>query len=103
MYWLGVGMLLYPKKHLQQNIANATRELSKVNNGASPAVFMELLCVIKHALNKRNLELKIEQIWNADKPWEIVCFSDSDNVRDWVSGRCICDFILYILDILVSW
>ena len=42
-YWLGVGMLLNLVKHSKQEIANATRELLKANNGANPAAFKELL------------------------------------------------------------
>ena len=34
-YWLGVGMLLYLVKHLHPDLVNATRELSKANDGAT--------------------------------------------------------------------
>ena len=44
-YWSGVGMLLYLLNHLQPNIANATRGLSKVNDGAYPGVHKLLLYV----------------------------------------------------------
>ena len=44
---MGVDMLLYLVKHSSPNLANMTRELSKVNNGANPAGFKELLHVIK--------------------------------------------------------
>ena len=37
MYRSGIGMLLYLVKHSRPNLANATRELSKANNGANPA------------------------------------------------------------------
>ena len=40
---------------------------------------------------------------NFNEPWEIVCFDESNYVRDPVSRRSISDFILYILGVLVSW
>ena len=61
-YWLGVGVLLYLVKCLCPNLANMTRELLKANIGANPAAFKELLCIIKYALNMKNLGLKIEPI-----------------------------------------
>ena len=51
-------------KHLQPNIANATRELSKANNRANPAAYKEYLHVIKHVLDTKNLGLKIEPTGN---------------------------------------
>ena len=47
-YWLGVGMLLYLVKHSHPDLANATKELSKANDVANPAVYKELICVIKY-------------------------------------------------------
>ena len=40
---LGVGMLVFLKKHSRPNIANATRELLKVNDNSNSAAFSELL------------------------------------------------------------
>ena len=102
-YMSGVGILLYLIKHLQPDIANVTRELSKANNSVNPEAFKELLCVINHVLDTKNLELKIEPTRNANKPWEIVYFSDSDYAGDPVSRRSISDFILYVLRVPVSW
>ena len=51
---LGMSMLFYLEKCSRMNIANATRELSKVNNGVNPAAFRKLLCVIKYALESKN-------------------------------------------------
>ena len=100
-YRLGVGMLLYLVKHLHPNLANRTRELWKTNNGANPAAFKELLCVIKY-LDMKNLGLKIEHTGNSNEPWEIICYSDG-NAGDPVSRRSISGFVLCLLGILVSW
>ena len=78
IYQSDVGMLLYLVKHSRPNIANATRELSKANDGANPAAYKELLCMIKYVIKTENLGLRLESMGNSDKPWEIVCFSISN-------------------------
>ena len=75
-------MLLYLVKHLCPNLANASRELSKANDGAKPAANKELLCVIKYVIDTKNLGLKIEATGNSNEPWEIVCLSNSDYAGD---------------------
>ena len=62
-------MLLYVVKHSHPNLANMTRALSKANDGANPAAYKELLCVIKYALDTKNLGLKIKHTGNSNKPW----------------------------------
>ena len=54
-------------------------------------------------LDTKNFGLKLEPTGNANKFWDIVCFSDSDYVGDLVSSRSISDFILYVLGVPVSW
>ena len=71
-------MLLYLVKHSCPDLANTTRGLSKANDGANPVAYKELLCVIKYILNTKNLGLKIEPMGNSNKPWDIMCFSNSD-------------------------
>ena len=85
MYLSGIGMLLYLVKHSHPDIANATRELSKTNNGANPAAYKELLWVIKYVLDMEMLGFKIEPTGNSNKPREIVCFSNSNYAGDLVS------------------
>ena len=38
-------------KHSRPDVANATGQLSKANDGANPAAFKELLPVIRHVLD----------------------------------------------------
>ena len=71
-YWLGVSMSQYLEKHLCPDIANTTRELSKMIIGANPAAYKELLHVIKYVLDMKNLGLKIKPMVNSNKPWKIV-------------------------------
>ena len=86
-----------------QTLANITRELLKANNGANPATYKELLCVIKYVLDTKNLGFKIESTENSNEPREIICFSDSDYAGEWVSRKSISGFILYVLGVPVSW
>ena len=67
-FWSGVGMLLYLLKRSRPDIANATREVSKVNDGANPSEFHQLLHVIRYLHNTKNLGLKLEQSVDASKP-----------------------------------
>ena len=75
-------MLLYLVKHSHPNHANATRELSKANDGANPAAYKELLHVIKYVIDTKKLGLKIKPMGNSDEPWEIVYFINSDYAGD---------------------
>ena len=101
-YWLSIGMLLYLVKYSHSNLANATRELLKANDSANPAVYKELLCVIRYVLDM-NLGFKIEPMGNSNEPWEIICFSNSDYIGVSVSRQSVSGFILYVLGVPVSW
>ena len=69
-YWSGIGMLLCLVKLSCPNLVNATRELSKSNDGAKPAAYMELLHVIKYVLDMINLRLKIEPTGILTNSWK---------------------------------
>ena len=58
-------MLLYLVKHSCPNLANATRELPKANDGANPVAYKELLRVIKYVIDMKNLGLKIKPTRNS--------------------------------------
>ena len=99
---LGVGMLFSLVKPLYPDHTNATRELFKANDGANPAVYKELLCVIKYVLDMKNHELKIEPMGSSNKLWKIVYFSHCNYAGDPVSRRSISGSILYVLGVPVS-
>ena len=102
-YWSGVGMLFFLDKHSRPDIANMIRELSKATVGMSPVTFKELLHVIKYILDKKNFSLKLKPTENANKPWDIVCFRDSDYGGDPMGGRSISGSILYVPGEPISW
>ena len=92
-------MLLYLVKNLCPDLANVTGELSKANDRANPAAYKELLCVVKYVLDTEMLGLEIESLGNSNKPWEIVCFSNSNYAGHPASRQSISGFILYVLGI----
>ena len=56
--------------------------------------------MIKYVLDIKILGLKIKPTGNANKPWEIICFSDAG---DLVSRRSLTGFILYLLGVSGPW
>jgi hypothetical protein len=61
---MGVGMLLYLVKHLQPNISNSVRELSKVAYGDTEAHFKALLRTIKYVLGTEYHGLRLQPQFN---------------------------------------
>jgi hypothetical protein len=101
----GTGMLLYfLSKHSQPDISNSVHELSKVLDSATPSALKELLRIIKFFLNTKRKGLWIEpDSDNIEKPWVLVCFSDSDYAGDPDSRRSISGFILYVRGVPICW
>ena len=58
--------------------------------------------MIKYVIETENLGLRLKPTGNSNKPWESVCFSDSDYAGDPVSTRSISGFVLYVLGVPVS-
>jgi hypothetical protein len=59
-YRSGVGIILYLVKHSRPDISNATRELSKVVDGATEAHWKQLLKAIKYTIMTKNKALKMK-------------------------------------------
>ena len=57
----------------------------------------------KYVLDTKNLGLKIKPNEDKKKPWDIVCFSDSDYASDLDTRKSVSGFILDILGVPVSW
>ena len=68
-----------------------------------PIAYKELLHVIRYVLDVKNIGLKIQFTINSNKPWEIICFSDSDYAGDPMSMQNISGLILYVFGVPVSW
>ena len=69
-------MLLHLVMHSHPDIADSVHESSKVFNRAYPAVFKEMLHVIKFVLDMKTYGLKF--VPNLEKNWDLVCCSISD-------------------------
>ena len=67
-----------------------------MNDAVFHSVILDLLQVIIHALNTKNLGEKLEPSESAIKSWDIVPFSDSDYVMEPISRRSVSGLILYI-------
>ena len=97
-------MLLYLVKYSRPDIANPVRELSKVLDCSTKTAFKELLRMIKYVLDTEDLGLKISpKIQDSRKPWDLVCYSDSDYAGDPDTRRSVSGYVLFVQGVPVSW
>ena len=98
-------MLLYLVKHSRPDIANATRELSKCMDRATPAAFKEMLRVIKFVPDTKDYGLKIRplQLDLSNPKWNLVVYSDSDWAGDKEKRTSVTGFIIFFMDVPIIW
>ena len=104
-YRSAVGMLLFLTKFSRPDIANAVRELSKVNNRANQAHVKEMLRTVKFALDTRHWTLKYK-ITESDRrkiKWSFRALCDSDFAGDKDNRLSVLGFGIYLFGCLVSW
>ena len=90
-------MLLYLVKHSKPDIANATRELSKVMDKPTPSAMKELKRVMKYVIDTKNYGLKMSpKMMNADGNMEVVLFSDSDWAGDKESRMSVTGYCVFL-------
>ena len=92
-----------PGQALPTRYCQCNQGTIKSQKWCKPCRIKEHLCVIKHVSMKRNFRSKIDPTKDANKPWEIISFSDSDYAGDPMNRRSLSGFILYVLGVLVSW
>ena len=68
-YQTGVGMLLFLVKHTRPDMANYTRELSKVLDKATVSAYKEMTRIIKFVLNTADYGLRFEPKLSMDNKW----------------------------------
>ena len=96
-------MLLYLVKFSRPDLANAVRELSKVNDGATAHHVKDLLRVIKFAIDtKRRVLIYAVQSLKENK-WEMRAFCDSDWAGDVDDRKSITGFSIFLNGCLISW
>ncbi len=103
MYQSGIGMLLYLVKHSRPDITNAVCEHTKVIDGVTMNAYHEMLCIIKYVLDTKDYRLMIDPTYKKNKPWALVCYSDSDYAGESDTRQSISGFILYMCNIPISW
>ena len=86
-YKSGVGMLLYLVQQGQPELANATRELSKVMDWATVGQYKELMRVLTWTVDTKNAGLKIAPNENRGKKYIIHGNTDAEFAGD-VETRC---------------
>lgn len=99
----GVGTLLYLVKYSRPDIANPTRELSKVMDGANMSAFKEMKRIIKFVLDTKYMGLKIEPKLDGSDDWKLVVYCDSDYAGDKETRISVTGFIVYLLGVPISW
>ena len=103
MYRSGVGMLLFLVKHSRPDIANAVRELSKLNDCPTSAAFKELKRVIKYVLDTKHYGLRFCPIETEDDEWRIIAFSDSDYAGDKETRISVSGFVIFVCGVPICW
>ena len=94
LYRSGVGMLLYLVKHSRPDISNATRELSKVGDGATEAHWKQLLRAIKYTINTKNKALKMKPK-KQDNMFYLEGISDSSFGEDKDTRISVFGYVVY--------
>ena len=102
-YCMGVGMLLFLIKHSRPDIANSTRELSKVLDGATESAYKEMLRVIKFVVDTKNWGLCFEPKFEVENKWTLTMYTDSDYAGDKETRISVTGYILFFMGVPIIW
>ncbi len=100
-YRSGVGMLLYLVKHSRLDLSNATRELTKVLDGATATHFKAMLRLIHYVILTENKVLKIKPYESKDA--NLVVYTDSEFGGDRDTRISVYGYMVYFNGALISW
>ena len=95
-------MLLFLVKYSQPDIANAIRELSKINDKANRAHYRQMLHTVKCVINTKNKMLKLRPE-KKDLKWTFTCLCDSDYTGDKDTRLSVTEYCVYVNTCLISW
>jgi ribosomal protein L24 len=95
-------MLLHLVKHSGPDFANATRELSKVMDGATEGQWKELRKLLKFVVDMKWKGLRIAPDVNQENTWAMKGFSDSNYCADKETHRNITGFIINLVGVPIS-
>lgn len=101
-YRSGVGMLLYLVKYSRPDLANITRELSKVMDGATKAHWKALIRAISYALSteEKGLILKPKRL---EESLVLRGVSDSEYGGDRETRHSVFGYIVYFCGAPIAW
>ena len=107
LYQSGVGSLLYLLKHSRPELSNPIRELSKAMSGANKEALDEMYRVINWVLHTKNIGLCMAPKWKLNKEgkiiWKLRGICDSTWGSDPDDGRSVSGYVLYFMDVPISW
>jgi len=104
IYRSGVGMLLYLVKHSRPDIANTTRELSKLMDKPTPAANKEMKRVLKYVIDTKDYGLKINSTpLSSNGMFEVILFSDSDWAGDTGTRKSVTGYCIFFQGCPISW
>jgi hypothetical protein len=98
----GVGMLLYLVKYSRPDMANITRELSKVMDGATEAHWKALLRAINYALSTEKKGLVLSPTL-MDGKFILNGLSDSEYAGDRETRHSVFGYIVYFCGAPIAW
>ena len=94
-------------KFSRPDIANAVRELSKVNSGAFESHYKVLLRVIKYVIDTIYYGLKYDlrktKVNNLSTKWDMEAYCDSDYAGDKESRKSVTGYGVYLQGCLIAW
>ena len=100
----GAGMLLYLVKHSRLDIANAVRELSKVEDGANHAHWKALLRTIKYVICTEKLALRLKpNTLTQGAQFHLSGISDSDYAGDKQTRTSVFGYVIYFCGAPIAW
>ena len=103
LYRSGVGMLLYITKYTRPNIANSTREHSKMMDGATEQHLSSLLKLIKYVIDRKDKMLRLKLNREKGFIFTIEGYSDADYSSDKDNRRSIIGMVIYLCGIPIAW
>ncbi len=62
-----------------------------------------MLYIIKYVLDIKDNGLRKEPTYEKNKPWDLVCYSDSNNEGDNDTRWSVSGFILFVCQAPISW
>jgi hypothetical protein len=93
-------MLMYFFKHSRPDIGNATRELTKVLDGATETHWKAMMRIIKYVFDTKMRSLKLKPYGKIET---LKGVSDSEFAGDQETRKSVYGYVAYYCGALISW